>query len=378
MLLIVPGVANLLEAAGPLSELISWWIAARHIPWHFHGRWMPTREASELGEPIVAGQKIRFASGLYDRFLPLYTKEVVPEGIDLEFTVIDNPREIFDRMAGGLEFDACEMSGTEYISRFAADDCPFVAIPVFASRMFRHGFIVINKRSGITTPKDLEGRRLGVQLYTMSAAMWIRGMLRHEYGVDLSTIRWVQGAMDRADTHGTPTVLPLLKQPNVENNTTGRSLSQLLEDGAIDAVLSASLPTGLGTHPDIARLFPDFRAVETDYYQRTKIHPIMHMIVIRKDVYAANPHVAPALYEAFSKAKDIALQRMRYSGALRYMLPFLQDDVDEIDRVFDGDPWPYGLAPNRPTLEAEVQYMVEQDYMLSSIPIEQLFVAGVA
>lgn len=325
----------------------------------------------------MAGQKIKFASGLYDRFLPLYTKEVVPEGIDLDFTVIDNPREIFDRMAGGLEFDACEMSGTEYITRLAAGDCPFVAIPVFASRMFRHGFIVVNTRSGIKTPKDLEGRRVGVQLYTMSAAMWIRGMLQHDHGVDLSTLRWVQGSIDSPGTHGTPTVLPLLKQPDVENNSTDKSLSRLLEEGAIDAVLTATLPTGLGTHPDIARLFPNYRAVETDYYQRTKIFPIMHIIVIRKDVHEANPHVAPSLYHAFGKAKDIALAHMRFSGALRYMLPFLPDDMDEIDRVFDGDPWPYGIGPNRPTLEAEVQYMVEQDYIAKSMPIEDLFVSGI-
>ena len=322
-------------------------------------------------------QKIRFASGLYDRFQPLYTKEVVPEGIDLDFTVIDDPREIFDRMAAGLEFDACEMSGTEYISRLAAGDCPFVAIPVIASRMFRHGFIVINTRSGIKMPKDLEGRRVGVQLYTMSAAMWIRGMLRHEYDVDLSTIRWVQGAIDGAGSHGSPTVLPLLKQPDIENNTTDRSLSQLLEGGNIDAVLSATLPTGLGTHPDIARLFPDFRAVETEYYRRTKIHPIMHLIVIRRDVHEANPHAAQALFDAFRKAKEIAMAHMRFTGALRYMLPFLPDDIDEIERVFDGDPWPYGLVSNRPTLEAEVQYMVEQDYIAKPMPIEELFVAGV-
>ena len=324
----------------------------------------------------VAGQKITFASGLYDRFLPLYTKEVEPEGIDLDFIVIDSPREIFDRMGGGLEFDASEMSGTEYIAKLAAGQCPFVAIPVIASRVFRHGFIVINTRSGIKTPKDLEGRRVGVQAYHMSAAMWIRGMLQHEYGVDLSSIRWVQGGMDHAGQHGAPSILPLLKQPNVENNSTDKSLSQLLEDGAIDAVMSANLPSGLGTHPDIARLFPDFRAVETDYYRRTKIFPLMHLVVIRKDVHEANPRIAASLYSAFCTAKEIALKRMREPGALRYMLPFLPDDIDEIDRVFDGDPWPYGIAPNRPTLEAEMQYMVEQDYIAKPIRIEELFVAG--
>ena len=325
----------------------------------------------------MANQKFAFASGLYDRFLPLYTKQVEPEGLDLDFTVIDDPRQIFDRMAAGLEFDACEMSGTEYITHLATSNSPFVALPVFASRMFRHGFIVINTRSGIKTPKDLEGRRVGVQLYTMSAAMWIRGMLQHDHGVDLSTISWVQGSIDSPGTHGTPTVLPLLKQPDVVNNDTDRSLSQLLEDGEIDAVLTATLPTGLGTHPDLARLFPNFRQVETDYYTRTKIFPIMHFVVIRKDVYNRNPAAAGALYDAFCRAKEIALERLRYSGALRYMLPFLPDDVDEIDRVFDGDPWPYGIEANRPTLEAEIPYMVEQDYIAGPMAIQDLFVPGV-
>ena len=139
------------------------------------------------------------------------------------------------------------------------------------------------------------------------------------------------------------------------------------------------LPVGFGLldifiHGTAWRELGHFRAVETDYYRRTKIFPIMHLIVIRKDVHEASPHVAPALYNAFCKAKKIALERMRWPGALRYMLPFLPDDIDEIDRVFDGDPWPYGIADNRPTLEAEVQYMVEQDYIAKPMPIEDMFV----
>ena len=301
----------------------------------------------------------------------------MPDGIDLEFTSIDDPREIFDRMAGGLEFDACEMSGTEYITQMAAGESRMIAIPVFASRVFRHGFIVVNRKSGIEKPKDLEGRRLGVQLYTMSAALWIRGMLQHDYGVDLSGVTWVQGAIDRPGSHGSPTVLPLLKQPDVVNNDSNRSLSQLLEDGEIDAILSAMMPEAFGRNPDIVRLFPNFREVEADYYRRTKIFPLMHLIVLRRDIYDAHPEAAGALYNAFCRAKDIALGHMKFTGALRYMLPFLPADLDEIADVFGGDPWPYGIEANRPTLEAEVQYMVEQDYIAEAIPIEDLFAPGV-
>ena len=173
--------------------------------------------------------KLRFACSLYDRMLPLYTKEVQPEGIDLDFIISDDPRETFDRMVRDLAYDLSEMSSSEFVTRMSRGACPFVALPVFPSRIFRHGFIVVNRRSGIRHPKDLEGRRVGVQLYTMTAAVFIRGMLQHEYGVDLSTIHWVQGGMDHAGTHGSPTVLPLLKPVDIEINTSNHSLSDLLE-----------------------------------------------------------------------------------------------------------------------------------------------------
>src|SRR3974390_2424944 len=150
---------------------------------------------------------VSFACGLYDRMQPLFASEVQPVGIDLNFLPIDNPRQIFDRMAGAQEFDACEMSSSEYISRFAAGQCPFVAIPVFPSRVFRHGYITIN-RNVIRAPKDLEGKRVGVPLYTMTAAIFLRGLLRHEYDVDLSAIEWVEGAINEAKPHGHPSVLP--------------------------------------------------------------------------------------------------------------------------------------------------------------------------
>jgi 4,5-dihydroxyphthalate decarboxylase len=319
---------------------------------------------------------LTFACGLYDRMLRLYTREVQPRGIDLTFLANDEPRDIFDRMGGKLEFDASEMSSSEFISRFGAGQCPFVAVPAFASRVFRHGFIFFNRKSGIRAPKDLEGRRVGVPLYTMSAAIWIRGLLQQEYGVDLGKIRWVQGALKKAGAHGNPTVAPLLQEPAMEINRPGKSLSQLLADGDIDAVISSRPVEGIGSNPDIARMFANYREVEKDYYRRTRIFPIMHLIVIRRDVHEAHPFVAQSLYDALCEAKDRALAQMRERGALRYMLPWLPADMDEIDDVFGGDPWPYGIEANRPTLEALVQYMVEQHFIPGRIPIEELFVVG--
>ncbi len=167
----------------------------------------------------MAKLQLSFACGLYDRMQPLYTGEVKAEGIDLNFIAIDQPRPIFDRMAGGLEFDVAEFSSSEFVQRFANKQCPFVAIPVFPSRAFRHGFIAIHRKAGIKTPKDLEGKRVGVPLFTMTAAIYINGLLQHEYGVDLRKIKWVQGAMNTGGAHGSPTVLPLLNPMPIEQNT---------------------------------------------------------------------------------------------------------------------------------------------------------------
>ena len=147
----------------------------------------------------MAKLQLSFACGLYDRMQPLYTGEVRVEGIDLNFIAIDQPRPIFDRMAGGEEFDVAEFSSSEFISRLARGGCPFVALPVFPARVFRHGYIYVNRNSGIRAPQDLQGKRVGVPLYTMTAAVWIRGHLVHQYGVDLSTIRWVEGAINESE-----------------------------------------------------------------------------------------------------------------------------------------------------------------------------------
>ncbi len=316
---------------------------------------------------------ITFACGLYDRMLALQTGEIKPDGIDLNFLIMDSPREIFDRMANRLEFDACEMSSSEYVSRYAAKKLPFVALPVFASRVFRHGFILVNRKF-ITSAKDLAGKRIGVPLYTQTAAIFIRGLLQHDLGVDLSGIEWVQGAVDEPGGYGNPSVMPLLKPVNVTPNQSGKSLSDLLVAGEIHGFIGSHLPRALNRHPDVVRLFPDYRAREKDYFRRTLIFPIMHLVVIRNDIYERHPFVATSLYNAFCAAKDLARKKMRFPGTLRYMLPWLPADLEEIDEVFGGDCWPYGVEPNRPTLEALVTYMAEQGLIAEPIPIEKLFV----
>ena len=317
--------------------------------------------------------RLSFACGNYDRMEALRNGVVDIDGVDLDYIEIKAPREIFDRMVQNHEFDVSEMSSAEFVVMCARGDNPFVGLPVFPSKCFRHGFICINKNAGIETPKDLEGRRIGIPLYTQSAAIYIRGDLQHEYGVDLDTIRWVHGAVEKPGSHGHPEPPELLEPVDIEVNNSDSSLSDLLAAGEIDAILGSRLPTNLGVHPNVARLFPDYRAVERDYYRRTRIHPIMHLVVIRREIYDANPWIAASLWTAFEAAKAWALEEMRFSGAQRYMLPWLYPDLDEIDELFGGDPWPYGVEANRPTLEAYLRYMVDQKFIAEAMPVESLF-----
>ena len=317
---------------------------------------------------------LTFASCKYDRMEALRSGDVAADGIDLDMRVFKAGREIFDRMVGGREFDVAELSASEFISLAGRGDCPFVALPVFPSRVFRHGYIFVNTRAGIQAPKDLEGKRIGVPLYTQTAAIWVRGHLAHQYGVRLDTIRWVQGAVETGGSHGKPHAPPLLKPANVEINASGRSLEDLLAAGEIDALVGSRKPPLLGRAPEIARLFPDFRAIEREFYTRTKIFPIMHLIAMRRVLHEQHPWIAANLYRAFVASKERALARMRYGGSLAVMLPWLMSEVEEVDALFGGDAWPYGVEPNRPTLEALVQHMVEQNLIARAMPIDDLFV----
>jgi 4,5-dihydroxyphthalate decarboxylase len=322
----------------------------------------------------MARLSLTLACCRYDRTEALRSGDVQVEGVDLNLLTLAHGREIFDRMVGGLEFDASELSISEFISLAGTGNSPFVAIPVFISRVFRHGFVFVNTRSGIRTPKDLEGKRVGLPLYTQSAALWVRGHLSSQYGVNLDTVKWVQGAVENAGTHGKPFAPPLLKPVPIEQNASGHSLDELLATGEIDALIGSRKPASLGKNPDVVRLFPNYREVERDFFRKTRIFPIMHLIAIRRDVHEKHPWFANSLYRAFVESKKRARTRLYYAGSLVTMLPWQLADVEEIEDVFDGDAFPYGVEPNRPTLEALVRHMVEQNFIAKPIPIEELFV----
>jgi 4,5-dihydroxyphthalate decarboxylase len=317
---------------------------------------------------------LTFACCRYDRMEAIREGIVTVEGVDLTCLTLKSGRDVFDRMVGGEEFDVAELSASEFVSLQGRGNNPFVALPVFPSRVFRHGYIFVNARAGIRTPKDIEGKRVGVPLYTQTAAIWARGHLAHQFGVDLGTIRWVQGAVDDAGTHGKPHASPLLRPANIEQNTSGVPLGELLARGEIDALIGSRKPESFGRDPNVVRLFPNYRQLERQLYQTARIFPIMHLIAIRRSLYERHRWLATSFYKAFAEAKRRARARMRYGGSLATMLPWLQAEIEEIDEVFGGDAFPYGIEPNRPTLEALVRTMVEQHFIPRAIPIEELFV----
>lgn len=300
---------------------------------------------------------LKLACGPYDRIEALRTKAVQPEGIDLDIEIFEDPRALFERVLSGQEFDVAEMSAAEHVANTVRGTSSHVALPIFPSRVFRHGFIVVNRRAGILTPKDLARRRIGVPLYTMTAAVWIRGMLEDDYGVDLSEVTWVQGAVEKPGSHGALDPPPPLRPIKIEINRSPKSLDDLLAAGEIDAIIGALLPPSLGKHPDLVRLFWDHRAVERDYYRRTGIHPIMHLVVISKPVFETHRWIARPLYNAFVAAKTMAWEALRYSGAPRSMLPWVLDEVAEAEVVFGGEPFAYGLEKNRRTIATLVSYL---------------------
>lgn len=318
---------------------------------------------------------LTMACGPYDRMEALAQGLVQPESIDLRYIAIQSPPEIFARMIKTRSFDVAEMSLAHYMIMRSRREFPFVAIPVFPSRVFRHGFVFINKNAGIRGPKDLEGKRVGVQEYRQTAGVWVRGILQHEYGVDLSTLKWFEGGVndprppdDEMDLRPVQEV-PLTLIPH------DRTINDMLEAGEIDAYFGARRPSALDRGRNVARLFPNYRELEKAYYTKTGFHPIMHTLVIREDLYRKEPWVPESLYKACEESKRWMLKQMRFSGAQRFMFPWLHDEIQEMDDLMGSNPWPYGLEANRKILTAFNGYLVEQNFLekSQSLPIEELF-----
>jgi 4,5-dihydroxyphthalate decarboxylase len=316
---------------------------------------------------------LTLACGDYDRTRPLIDGTVRPLGIDLTCLpmIIE---EIFFRMARFREFDAAEMSLSSYlISMAAGPEAPFIALPVYLSRSFRHSGIYVHTASGIRQPEDLIGRTVGVAEYQLTANVWIRGILADRHGVPVASVRYRTGGLHQP---GRSEKLPIDLPGDVDVSPIGpgETLSGLLAAGAIDALYSPRTPRCFAEgDPAVGRLFPDFREAEVAYWRETGIFPIMHVVVIRADVYRSHRWVARSLTDAFGAARAIARSGLSETASLRYMLPWLPDDVAYVKRVLGDDYWTYGLAGNEAALAAFARYSHEQGLIPAPYEPRDLF-----
>jgi 4,5-dihydroxyphthalate decarboxylase len=303
--------------------------------------------------------QLSMACSNYDRTRALFDGRVAVEGVDL--TILELPiEEIFFRMLRHHEFDLAEMSLSSYVLSLFSENPRLIAIPVFPSRFFRHSCIFIHRDSGIREPTDLVGKRVGVPEYQMTAGVWIRGILSDHYGVPVTSVGYFRGGEEEP---GRPEKIALSLPPEIrlESIPPTKTLAAMLESGEIDALYTARMPSTFAKGSGkVRRLFEDYQPVEQEYYSRTKIFPIMHAIVIRRDVYQKSPWVAQSFYKAFAKAQRIAYDELYEAGALACMLPWLVLHVEETRALMGEDFWPYGLERNAHTLETFLRYSHEQ------------------
>jgi 4,5-dihydroxyphthalate decarboxylase len=314
---------------------------------------------------------ITIATWDYDRVRALVDGRIRVEGCDVNYITMP-VEEILERAFFHHEFDVAEIGFSPYLIALSRGVAPYVAIPAFLSRMFRHSAIYIRTDRGIESPADLKGKRVGVPEYQMSAAMWARGLLRDEFGVAAAQINWVQGGLE---TPGRRDKFPLnLPDRFPLVSTDNKTLSQLLADGELDAVISARQPSCFGAgHPLVRRLFPDYRAAERDYFRRSGVFPIMHAVGIRRDVLDRHPWLAASLYKAFVQAKRLADAEFAEVTALKIGLPWLTAEFDATREVMGNDFWPYGVGPNRKTLELMARYSHEQGLAVRPVAVEEMF-----
>ncbi|HLQ76403.1 MAG TPA: ABC transporter substrate-binding protein [Terriglobia bacterium] len=309
----------------------------------------------------------------YDRTRALRDGRVSVDGVELTYLPL-TIEETFFRMLRYQEFDVSEMSLSSYTLSLFQDNPPFIAIPVFPSRFFRHSCIFVNAGSGIRQPKDLAGKRIGNPEYQMTAPVWIRGILSDEYGVNVTSPTYLSGGEEEPG-RSEKIELSLPAQFRVQSIPDTKTLSQMIESGEIDALYTARAPSTFAGNSSgkVRQLFPDYQSVERAYYQKTKIFPIMHTVVIRRELYQRHRWIAQSLYKAFVLAQRAAYEDLHQTAALKTMLPFLLQHVEETESLMGKDYWPYGLDANQKTLTTFLRYSYEQGLSKRLLTPRELF-----
>ncbi len=322
----------------------------------------------------MSALKLRVGSGNYDRVQPLLDGAVRAEGVEIDYRTM-MPAELFQRMIRDGEFDAGEMGLTHYLRTLTLDEPPFIAIPVFPQRIFRHAAVFVRADSGIESPKQLVGRKLGEMFfYGTDAGTWVKGILRDDYGVRLEMEKHYVGGVGHyaAPWDWLPNNPPPGVRDRVQQLSPGQTLDAMLEAGEIDALISAFIPPS----KKLRRLFRDWESVERDWFRRTRVFPMMHAVVIRKKIYQQHPWLAQSLFKAFSEAKEQTMQRIRMADASMHsytMMPWFGALRERNRELMGEDHWPYGLEPNRKTLETFLRYHDEQGLSPRRYGLEELF-----
>ncbi|MFF0138408.1 4,5-dihydroxyphthalate decarboxylase [Streptomyces sp. NPDC005227] len=322
--------------------------------------------------------ELRIATLPYEHTRALADGTVTVDGARVTHESTPLVSDIFERMVRHEEFDVAELGLTFYLRTLELDDPRFVAIPVFPNRQFRHSAIFVNTASGIEKPADLAGRTIGeFALYGHDAGFWAKGILSDEYGFSPERSRWVVGGfdwpMDPFD------FVPQRHPEGVEvtRAPAGKALGPMLAAGEIDALISADVPRcALDGTPRIARLFPEYRSVETAYYRRTGIFPMMHTVVVRRELLDRHPGLARALYRAFDEAKKVTTERYRQARAFNHMTvmaPRFGELYEENRSLFGDDAWPYGVTANRTAIDTFLRYHHEQGLTRRLLTCEEVF-----
>jgi 4,5-dihydroxyphthalate decarboxylase len=307
----------------------------------------------------------------YDRTRPLTDGTVQIDGVDPVFMALD-PEEIFFRAFRHAEFDICELSLSSFTVKTAQGNCPYVGVPAFVSRAFRHTAIYV-RTDRIKKPSDLKGKKVGVPEYQLTANVWARAILEDDHGVKPSDMHWIRGGLEEA---GRPEkiAITLPKDVKLDNAPEGRTLSSMLEAGEIDAFIGPRVPSCFERgHPDIGWLFSDPVAAAKDYYKRTGIFPIMHLVGVRREIVDKQPWLPAAVLKAFERSKAIALDRLADTSSAKVTLPFVEERVMEARALMGRDYWSYGVASNRNTLESFLRQHHREGLSARLVAVEELF-----
>jgi 4,5-dihydroxyphthalate decarboxylase len=319
--------------------------------------------------------KLTIATTDYDHFRDFRTGVVQAEGIEHIWLTLGH-HEIFSRFTFNREWDVTELSFAKFTAQVTREKPDIIGLPVFASRLFRFGAFYVNRKSGIKTAADLKGRSIGSPEWAHTAAVYMRGWLHHEAGVKLTDVHWYQAGANEA---GRIEKVELDLPPGVKlTRVADKSLSEMLASGEIDCALIARPPDCfLAGHPDIGRLFPNFLEMEEEHYSQSKVYPIMHVIAVKRDIIDAHPWVGRNLYNAFNESKRRSVVRLLDPAVSRYPLPWLPTYARQLADLFGGDPYPFGIEPNRPTLELFLRYTHEQGIAHRLVAPEEIFPPGI-